>query len=99
MLSAPLTPDEFAKLDRLLIGLSRHKEITERINELARETGLPLRFLPDFYAALMGNDISQLLFSHKLQVERVQAEAIARMDAVSDRLLAEAIEQMGGVAA
>lgn len=87
MLTEPLSAEVLNRLDRLVIGIARHQELTERINQLAREfereAGLPLRLIPEYHAALMGNDISQLMFSHKLQTERERAEAMERLGGVA----------------
>lgn len=83
MLTAPLTPDELQRMDRLFRGLSRHRELTEKINAMAKESGLPLRQIPTYPAGLMGNDLSQILFSHNLLVERLRAEALERLGGVA----------------
>lgn len=83
MLAEPLTNDDLEIIMRLLVGLNKWRELTEKINRMASEAGLPLRQIPDFHGGLMSNDISQVLFSHKLQVERVREEAMARLGGVA----------------
>lgn len=75
-----LQPDQVVQLGRVLVGIHRIQDAIERVNRLAQETGLPLRQIPEYHAALMGNDISQLFFSHDLAEKRVAAAAFAAVE-------------------
>ena len=75
-----LDDQQLEQLGRIKIGLYRLKDAIERINALAAETGLPLRPIPDFPLGLMGNDISQLAFSHELAEKRIRAAAFEAVE-------------------
>lgn len=75
-----LTPDQFVQLGRVLSGIHRIQDAIERVNKLAQETGLPLRLIPEYHAALLGNDISQLYFSHDLAEKRIASAAFAAVE-------------------
>lgn len=79
--SGYLTDDQLEDLNRLKIGLHKISELIDRVNSLAAATGLELRTVPTFHAVLMLNDISVLFYAHRQAVQRVQAEAMARMAA------------------
>lgn len=76
-----LTDDQLADLSRLKNGLHKIGEMIDSVNSLASATGLELRTIPTFHAILMLNDISVLLYAHGQAVQRIQAEAMARMAA------------------
>jgi hypothetical protein len=75
-----LTDDQLADLGRLHVALHKIGEMIDRVNFLAAATNLPLRAIPTFHAILMSNDISVLHFAHKQAVQRIQAEAMERLE-------------------
>lgn len=79
--SGYLTDDQLADLVRLKTGLHKIGELIDRVNTLASATGLELRTVPTYHTILMLNDISVLYYAHAQAVQRVQAEAMARMAA------------------
>lgn len=72
-----LTCSQIVELGRIRLGLSRIKEAIERINNLAADTGLPLRQVPEYPLALLANDISQLAFAHEQAEKRIKEAAFA----------------------
>lgn len=81
-MSAELLSDESLEvIGRYSNALFFVKRATDRLNLMAYESGLPIRQVETFQLALPGNDISQLLFSHELAVQMMQANAMERMAA------------------
>lgn len=76
-----LTDDQRDDLSRLQNGLDKIAEFVDRVNSLAAATGLELRQLPTYHSHLMANDISRIVYAHQQAVQRVQAEAMARLAA------------------
>lgn len=70
-----LTDSLIGELGRIKLGLHRIKEAIERVNNLAADTGLPLRQIPEYHLALLANDISQLAFGHELAEKRIKEAA------------------------
>ena len=78
-----LTEQQIVDLGRIVLGIYRIQDVIQRINLLAQETGLPLRLIPEYHAALLGNDISQLMFSHDLAEKRIAAAAFAAVEGLA----------------
>lgn len=79
-----LTDEQIIELGRIQLGLIKIREAIGRVNSLANESGFSLRAIPDFHLGMMGNDISQLMFSHELAEKRLAAaafEAVERLAA------------------
>jgi hypothetical protein len=76
-----LTDDNLADLGTLQNGLHKLGEMIDKVNALASATGLSLRTVPTYHAILMLNDISVIHYAHDQAVQRIQAEAMARLAA------------------
>lgn len=83
-----LTPEQVQELARISRGILQVQDLIDRVNEAAAATGLQLRPILTWPAALMANDISQLTFSHNLAIQELQQEAFNRLEKHLDRVAA-----------
>lgn len=72
-----LTDAEIMQLGRIRLGLDKIKAASERLNELARETGFEIRPLDLIPVALMGNDLCVLVTSHYRAEQAAKVAAFA----------------------
>lgn len=78
-----LTSDQIQELQRISRGIIQVQELIDRVNEAAAATGLQLRPILTWPAALMANDISQLTFSHNLAIQQRFDAAMNQLETVA----------------
>lgn len=81
-----LDPDQLKDLSEISRQIVRLQKFIDAINARSAETGLGLRPIATWPAALMGNDISQLTFSHQLALQQLRAQVIERMRKIQDEV-------------
>lgn len=75
-----LHDEQLENLGRIKIGLVKLKDAIERINILAKNTGLEIRNISTVDLALMANDISILAHAHELAEKAIQERARATIE-------------------
>lgn len=75
-----LSDAEIEILGRLKLGILKIQDAVDRLNKLAKDSGLPLREVPLWPCALMAGDISQLAFAHQLADQRIKDSALAVLE-------------------
>jgi hypothetical protein len=75
-----LSDEQLIELVRIKTGILKIQKLIDQVNHAAAQTGLPLRQIVTWPAALMANDISQLNYSHDIAVQLAQVEAMQRLE-------------------
>ena len=75
-----LVDAQIVDLGRIKIGLMKIRDLIRVVNDLAIDTGLSLRLIPDWPVTLMGNDISVLLCLHEKAENRIKQSAFAAVE-------------------
>ena len=81
-----LTPEELLAVLKLKQFIVRIQDAIDTANHeavrsgLARHDGSPLRKIELWPAALLANDLSQVLFAHELAEKRIRAAAFAAVE-------------------
>jgi hypothetical protein len=75
-----LTDAQLENLGRIKIRTQKIRDAIARTNQLAVDTGLPLRLVPDFPLGQLLNDISVLVFAHERAENWIRAAAFAAVE-------------------
>ena len=75
-----LNDNQLYEIGRIRFGLDKIKELIERVNALALDTGLQLRPVSELSAVLMANDISRIVYSHGQAEDRIRHAAFKAVE-------------------